>query len=95
MPYKSVRALLGKKERWCQGALAVDKFGYSTMPGDSDVARWCLVGAVREIYEGRIDKQSKIFRKIEERLNKGIAVWNDDHIRTHEEVLALARELKI
>lgn len=85
--YKSVRALLGKKERWCQGVVAV------TMPGDSDVARWCLVGAVDKIYGGA--KQTKIFRQIEARLNGNIAEWNDALSRTHEEVLALARELKI
>ena len=52
----------------------------------------CLLGAIEKFYKGHEDS---IVSRILDKLDRGIAPWNDHPQRTREDVIALCKELDI
>lgn len=79
-----VYELLDAPEKWTQGHYhRVDENGQES---------WCLYGAVTMCYP---TPRTEVLGKIIDRIKRGPEAWNDDPIRTYEQVIALAKELDI
>lgn len=78
------RGLVSSKAKWCQRALARDEFGSAVRdPNDPDAVAWDPAGALIKA-SGR---DFAAWSAAEATL--GIrAAWNDDPVRTHEEIMA-------
>ena len=51
----AARELIGVRERWCFGALALTKLGRITAPRGPSAVSWCAVGALRKCASQRDD----------------------------------------
>ena len=78
---------------WCQGSLAINKGGEDRDPKSPQAARWCLLGAF--IAADVANRESR--EVLTELAGQRVVVWNDDHHRTQQEVIDLARlvEMKL
>lgn len=87
--------LLEKPESWTQGYYARTAINYMVYPAnDSDAAKWCTMGAVQKCY-GYTGITHDLIKRIEDRIGRSVAAWNDATERTHSEVVALLKELDI
>lgn len=100
--------LLTDPENWTQGVYVKPKKGpkpessISPKPeeGNPETDCFCLLGAIRYCYpdqNGPTRRQAinLVFDTLYERCNIAATHWNDDPNRTHEEVVALLKELDV
>lgn len=95
--------LLAKPEHWTKGHMAVDALGNEVSARSTEAVCFCLLGALVRCYnDGTVEGTSRYVRvrsELRERVKQlglsGIIGWNDDDVRTHEEVLAVLKELDI
>lgn len=85
--------LLDSPEKWTKGAFARTACGRAVMTGEGAAACWCLHGALGLCYNYGYDAEAERLRV---RLGANDLVsWNDTPERTHQEVLAVLKELDI
>lgn len=92
--------LLSDPSRWTKGATARNSIGNIVSSYDPTAVCFCLIGAIFRIYPddypNAFNERVAIHKQLEGRLsNHDIVGWNDAPERTHEEVLALLKELDI
>jgi hypothetical protein len=87
---KSARERIAKPEAWLQEELAVTKDGMPCGTMHRDAARWCSVGAIFATGcspdEGTSAKHALYLAA--GTLASTLIDWNDNHKRTHADVLA-------
>lgn len=69
---------------WCQGAGARDAEGNSVGPGTDRARSWCLLGILMRC--GRLDAYGKVRMAIGDEM---LQTWNDDELRTKDQVVAV------
>lgn len=95
--------LLAKPERWTKHAMARLANLTPVNVGHPQAVCFCAIGALARCYnDGTVEGTSRfvsVRSKLRERVKQlgfsGIIGWNDDGVRTHEEVLAVLKELDI
>jgi hypothetical protein len=95
---RGVAALFSEPARWTQGAWARDADGMNLVRAhDSRATCWCLVGAVRKVRgPGMSAAEGQAIRAIRRVLcptrqeEQTPAEWNDDSLRTVDEVRSVA-----
>ena len=78
-----------EEKGWCQGADAIDRRGRPVLARSGDAASFCIAGALfaASFAEHGEEQAIKLFRHcIPETLS--LAQWNDEPLRTPEQVLA-------
>jgi hypothetical protein len=80
-----VYELLAKPEAWLQGGPVIYQ-------GGKEVS-WCLMVALDKVYGADASHHTDIIKA--KTKSYSIVSWNDAPERTHEEVLALCKELDI
>lgn len=86
-----IQELLSDESKWCQGVMALDRYGACTAPSAKDACRWCLFGAILKCYS---DAESmRIIRLVNGTLGTLLETWNDTH--TFPKVRALIEKLDI
>lgn len=98
-----IHELFSDPRKWTQGAYARDKeHRHITEVGQIPVC-FCLLGALRWCYSnGKHQDYAAVCKKLSDRFESdkhhwqtAVLNWNDTPGRTHEEVLALVKELDI
>lgn len=88
--------LLSDPSKWTKKAIARDANNNKVGSGDPTAVCFCLIGAVFKLHPFSFDDRQNLYEKIETKVPRGdIVGWNDAPERTHEEVLALLKELDI
>lgn len=87
--YKTVRGLLAKKERWIKGWYELN-------------GRYCLMGAIKEIYKDDrnalsiVDKVIEAIKKLFPRCRtSSILYFNDTKRRSHSDILKVLKLAKV
>lgn len=90
----AARTLIARKKYWTQDAVAVDENHCGVPILHPDAKRFCAIGALTFVYEGKNDFPTKahsfLQKAMEERGEQedtSLALFNDSH--THKEVLAV------
>jgi hypothetical protein len=89
--------LLRNPGSWTQGALAANVDGETCNPQDTQATKWCAVGAMWCCYWGDEyrDKKDMLRAKVREMGFSSVEDWNDNHKRTHADVVSLLNYLDI
>lgn len=79
-----LRDRISSRKRWCQGALAKNKYGLRVSPDSTDAVSWCLVGALQTVslsaHVGEV-----LMSGLPKSYYGTLSHYNDTH--THAEVL--------
>lgn len=89
--------LLSAPGRWIKGYMAINKFNVPTLPSSDFAVCWCVLGAVCAVYYSKKDpEETELIDALKTLENYGIdGNWNDADCRTHEDVVALLKELDL
>ena len=86
-----IHELLDSPAKWCQGAITTKVEGQPT--------RYCLVGAIFHCYDNNKvhehDDLVAVLTQLFHALEMSPSEWNDDPLRTFDEVRALVLKLDI
>ena len=100
---RKVRATIS--EGWCKGWDARDKAGKMVFYADKSACQWCLVGAIAKAIPGDDKRVLRTLEEVAlhdncvsqlictldpvDQLGFSLTDWNDDPVRTQEDVLEL------
>lgn len=95
--------LLAKPEHWTKGHMARLAYLTPVNVGHPQAVCFCAIGALARCYNGGtvegVSRYVRVRSELRERVRQlgfsGIIDWDDDGVRTHEEVLAVLKELDI
>lgn len=96
--------VIAKPENWAQGYYAFNKNGAPVGAKCEAAIRFCILGAIEKVYGwsewsgcDNIAKGHSVIKKLDNYLklplHKSIINWNDDPLRTHEEVLSALKAI--
>lgn len=93
---KTLQELFADKTRWTKGAFAKSPEGFKVWACSDNATCFCFAGGAARIYPD-IRIRQEIFNRVNDELGKisCIVDWNDEKIRTVEEVQELCRKLNI
>jgi hypothetical protein len=81
--------------KWIQRNMAEDALGCSTYISDPEVRSVCMLGAIRMAYRGSKEKMCAVEGIVRRRIGGSITQWNDDRLRTFDEVVKVLKELDV
>ncbi len=84
--------LLATPDKWTKGAFARDRFGEVVEANSPDAVCFCIHGAMGRCYRGYSEQLDQLRAKLDVAV---VMDWHDAPERTHEEVLAVLKELDI
>lgn len=92
--------LLDSPEKWTKGENARDGKGRVIEPTAQDACCWCINGILMRMYPTDMGSKTENARceawdKLERRIGGNVIHWQDAPERTHQEVLAVLKELDI
>lgn len=83
-----VREFLSNKDRWTQGAMARNKYGWSVALDDENATCFCLLGAMK-----KIEVSTNTYAWLNEKFGRGSFVAFNDCAENHEGVMKRLDEL--
>jgi hypothetical protein len=91
---KAAELLESSPTAWTQDWLARNTDGNTTSPRNPNACSWCAMGAIAKVQNKPDASQTydPASRLLASHLGVNIADWNDNHLRTREEVIAAMRE---
>lgn len=88
-----VKELLSSEEKWCKGALARDERDKFVMPADKSAVKWCINGAICVCYPKT--HWNYFIQIVSHHVGENSAGWNNDEVRTFEDIRRVVTELDI
>lgn len=76
------------RKGWTKRAYAIDERGHATDALDPEACKWCLLGAL-DVSQCTLEDCNKVFKVLKERGFACAGMWNDDPVRTQQEVIEL------
>lgn len=90
-----LKELFKSEANWCQRSLALDKDSNPTGYYSPDAVCWCLEGGIAKCYVENFEIRKKIASKIYADNMWDFTFWNDNPLRTFQDIYKLVNELDI
>lgn len=78
---------------FCKHATAKSRGDGVVLPTSMRAERWCMIGAVHAAFQRTPERISAFFDAAVKEVGS-IAAWNDDPLRTQDDVVSLAKKIE-